>query len=181
MSHAHRSDEKFRRNEVLKVQVLFDSGGSARRAKELMRRVCQTAIPTFALLQLNEDLMSNCGVEAARLAANANLLVVSVEADFDLPFFAKTWLARWISFRDKKQVGALVALVADDVAPPDADSQLAAYLETVAVVGGLEFFYRCARNHGGQYKIAGVALLPFAGSRLLKCDDRPTERWGINE
>ena len=181
MSRAHQFNEKSVSNEILNIQVLFDTGGNARRAKELMRRVCQTAIPQFALLQLNEGLMSNCGIEAARLAADANLLVVSMENDFELPFFARDWLAQWINFRDKKQAGALVALVADDVAQPGADSPLAAYLEIVAATGGLEFFYRCGRHHGGQSKIIGVTLPPFACSQLLAGSATPTQRWGINE
>lgn len=154
--------------------VVFDTGASARCAKEFMRRACQTELFDMRLLQLDKHLFSNRRDDSARDASDVNLLVVAMQADYGLPSFAKAWLVRWINFRAEEPEGALVALVTNSMAPPDSDSDLVAHLETVAVVGRLAFFYGCAGDHDESYKIEPAALLPFAARRRSEMSRRET-------
>jgi hypothetical protein len=176
-----QSSEQIRQDDVLKVHVLFDSDASARCAEELIRRVCQTEILEITLLRLNEHLLSRRGDDSARRASDVDVLIVSMQTDFDPPLFAKAWLARWVHFRHLDREGALVALVVNEVVPRESNSHLAAHLETVAVVGGLDFFYGCARNYGGSYRIDSSSLRAVVARRLPDGELQPTERWGINE
>src|SRR6266404_8073534 len=132
MNRIPRPCESGRHDEVLKVCVVFDSGASARCAKDFLRRVCKTQVFEMKLLQLDEHSLSDCGDDTARIASDVHLLVVAMQTEYDLPSFAKAWLARWVNFRAEDLDGALVALVTNDVVAPDSDSGLIAHLETVA-------------------------------------------------
>jgi hypothetical protein len=174
MNRICRASERGPHEEFLKVCVVFDTGASARCAKEFIRRVCQTEFFDMRLLQLDAHLFSNRRDDSARIASDVNLLVVAMQTDYGLPSFAKAWLARWINIRTEELEGALVALVTNGMAPPDSDSDLIAHLETVAAVGRLAFFYGCAGDNGGSFKIEPTVLLPFAARRLSDLSRRET-------
>jgi hypothetical protein len=174
MNRIRRVSERSHHEEILKVCVVFDTGASARCAKEFIRRVCQTELFDTRLLQLDEHLLLNRRDDSARIASDVNLLVVAMQTDYGLPSFAKDWLARWINFRAEELEGALVALVTNSMAPPDSDSDLIAHLETVAVVGRLAFFYGYAGEQDQSYKVEPAVLLPFAARRLSDMSRRGT-------
>jgi len=174
MNRILRASERSHHEEILKVCVVFDSGASARCAKEFIRRVCQTEPFDMRLLQLDEHLLSNRRDDSARMVSDVSLLVVAMQADYGLPSFAKAWLARWINFRTEGLEGALVALVTNSMAPLDSDSDLIAHLETVAVVGRLAFFYGCTGDQDESCKIEPAVLLPSTERRLSDMSRRET-------
>ena len=128
-------------DDVLKVCILFDSVASARCAKDFLVRVARSEPFCTTLVRAGELLASDEGRWSARTASKVDLMILAVETDQALPSATKTWLSRWINFRAEHQECALVGLVANKAISPDRNSPLIAYLETLAVVGKLAFFY----------------------------------------
>lgn len=141
MVNRHQPSPRDRRDDVLKICILSDNSARARHAEKLIGQVCRAGIPDITVLRLDEQFASSCPEDLARIASGADLLIISVRSDFDLPLHAGTWLARWIDFRGRDRETALVALIANSGVRPDADKDLIAYLGVVAVLGDLAFFY----------------------------------------
>src|SRR5258708_29824886 len=82
MNRIRRASEGGHHEEILKVCVVFDSGASARCAKEFISRVCQTELFDMRLLQLDEHLLSNHRDNSARMVSDVRLLVVAMQTDY---------------------------------------------------------------------------------------------------
>jgi hypothetical protein len=79
--------------------------------------------------------------DAVQAAAEADVLVISVRDEGELPLFLHTWIDAWIP-RRAGRAGALVALIGVP-AQQDTQSDLACqYLEAVARRAGLDFLPR---------------------------------------
>jgi hypothetical protein len=126
----------------LKICVVFDNEASAQSAEVLIKHVttgyeCDTRSFRFDELDRPTPVMS-----AARSVSNADILVLTVRNDQALPSHVKSWLGLCIGLRDEDQEGALVLLIAGAAQRSIPGSSLLEYLETLAVIGRMEFFSR---------------------------------------
>jgi hypothetical protein len=178
----HNLDEMQR---SLNVFMLFDEDASVRSAEELLRRVASTERCAAARCRF-EDLNSQArSLAMARAATEADLLLLAIDRDGELPEHVKSWLFRWLHGRNAARDGALVALMTGG-RDPAYNPGVRLYLETVASIGGLAFFAGRALSAGGF-----VHWIP-PSERLARqkpvegADDRsdlavPARDWGINE
>jgi len=117
-------------------------------------------------------------------AADANMIVLSVQGQKDLPALGKAWIEDWLPRRDNRK-SALVALVAADE-PEAANQGLISYLQSVARVARMDFF---THAFGQEKRAATVAMerLTARASIVTPMLEEilqrriPAPRWGINE
>jgi hypothetical protein len=126
----------------IRISVIFDDDASAQSAEVLIRRLvsdyeCDTQSFRFDDLDRPTPVMA-----AARSASNADILVLTVRDDQVLPSHVKSWLGLCIGLRDEDQEGALVLLITGAAQTSIPGSSLLEYLETLAVIGRMEFFSR---------------------------------------
>lgn len=126
----------------IRISVIFDDDASAQSAEVLIRRLvsnyeCDTQSFRFDDLDRPTPVMA-----AARSASNADILVLTVRDDQTLPSHVKSWLGLCVGLRDEDQEGALVLLITGAVQTSTPGSSLLEYLETLAVIGRMEFFSR---------------------------------------
>jgi len=155
----------------IKVHIVFDDDASARRAEVLITHVtCQFEcdMRSFAFDDLD---LPGPGIAAARSASDADILMVSVRDDEDLPRHMKAWLDLYLGLRDKDQEGALVLLIAKAATTADPDSSLVEYLESVAAIGGLSFIpNRRSPSHNSASDHPSVARqrVPWLGNTHVR-------------
>jgi hypothetical protein len=75
--------------------------------------------------------------EAAEIASQADLIIVSIQRAEDLPLEVKAWFERWLPDRESTE-GALVLLQTSEVAPNPQNSQ-SSYLYLLAQRGNLDY------------------------------------------
>jgi hypothetical protein len=120
---------------------------------------------------------------AADDAADANMIVLSLRAEKEIPAACKAWIEAWLPRRDHRK-SALVALIAGD---EKADtSRLVTYLQSVARLGHLDLFthFFGLNEPPGSLSIAAVqerasTMTPVLDEILQR--QIPAPRWGINE
>jgi len=118
--------------------------------------------------------------EAAEIAAQADLIVVSIQRAQDLPLEVKAWFERWLPNRESTE-GALVLLQTSDE-PPSPQNLQTSYLYLLAQRANLD--YLSLSNAGPS---ASTQRLPenLAVSQPLGLDStrnsRHNSRFGINE
>jgi hypothetical protein len=128
----------------LQIYVVYDDDESANKAEVLINRVaghpgCEMRLSSFGRLTFYTHF-----IEAARAAANADLLVMAVRSHCSLPSRVKSWIGLWFALRARSRDGALVALFTDPNSAPHRDCGLLAYLKAIATMAGLAFFSGCA-------------------------------------
>ncbi len=124
----------------IRISVVYDDDASAESAEALRSHVaggCECDKQFFSFDELDAPAP---GVAAARSACNSDMIVFAVRDDRRLPPHIKSWLGLCIGLREEELEGALVVLMAERAQTGNADSSLLEYLETVAVVGRMEFF-----------------------------------------
>ena len=128
----------------LKICIVFDDDASERSAEVLIRHAAPNLpcdVQSFAFDELDPP---GPGVTAARNASDSDILVVAVRDDHALPGHVELWLGLCLSLRDQDVGGLLLALIRKTNKAVEPESSLVDYLETVASIGGLEFFPRQA-------------------------------------
>jgi hypothetical protein len=126
----------------LRICVVFDDDVSAQSVEVLIRHVasgCECDTRSFRFDELDRPAPV---VAAARSASDSDLLVLAVRDDQMLPSHVKSWLGLCIGLRDEDHEGALVVLIAEAAQTSNPGSSLLEYLETLAVIGRMEFFSR---------------------------------------
>jgi hypothetical protein len=130
---------------------------------------------------LGEPLLREHAVDDA---ADANMIVLSVNGQKDLSAIGKTWIEGWLPRRDNRK-SALVALIAAD-APEGGDPGLLRYLQSVARVARMDFFThafvqekRMPTLDMDQVSARASVLTPMLQEILQR--RTPAPRWGINE
>jgi len=117
-------------------------------------------------------------------AADANMIVLSIHGQKELPHIGRTWIEEWLPRRDNRK-SALVALIAADE-PEGAETGLVSYLQSVARLARMDFFTHAF----GQEKRMPSLVLDRLGDRanlitpmLQEILQRrtPASHWGINE
>src|SRR6185369_1354246 len=125
----------------LRICIVFDDDASVRCAEVLINHLapgyeCKTQ--SFSFEELEAPAL---GVAAARRACDPDILVVAVRDDRMLPQHVEFWLGLCISLQKEDKQSALVVLIAKAQEAADSESSLMEYLETVAVIGRLAFFW----------------------------------------
>jgi hypothetical protein len=123
-------------NISIKIVVAYDSIATGQRAEAIYQRLAQRLGDNFDFEQrfwrfdvLEEE---SIRAEAARHAANADILIVATIEDQKLPEGVQHWLES--SLQQHSGTAALVALLEHPSAP------VQPYLEGIAQRGGMDFF-----------------------------------------
>jgi hypothetical protein len=164
---------------ALKVAVVYQDPVTRHWANELWGRVgdlmgtVSTHRESWDLQQLRDPVTFT---RAAELAAEADVVVVSVRGAGELPLVLLNWIEAWVP-RRAGRIGALVALIG---LPPHPDAQAQntrQYFEAVARQGGLDFLPRERRLP--EEGFAPSQATPWLGVGLPHRPD--PRRWAVNE
>jgi hypothetical protein len=129
---------------LLTVAIIYQDSLTCQWAKELWDRVAQftenkgVICKSWSISDLAQEADL---VQAVQVAANADVVVVSVRDTGDLPLFLHVWIDAWMPRRTGRE-GALVALIG---VPAQPDAQIGCthqYLKTVAGRAGLDYLPR---------------------------------------
>lgn len=122
------------------IVILYEDGDSGRRGKRISDKLllesggeggCSRQLWSFDVLAI-----SDVAEAAATAAGQADLLIVSVSGERELPEHVQGWLARWISRIDKKP-----SLMATFEKTNDREAHRAhLFLQTLAGEKGLVYF-----------------------------------------
>jgi hypothetical protein len=136
-----------KQNHAFKIVAVGEDFAAVMRAQELSKRLAADLEPEFGL---SSDAWkfealdnSQTGSEAAREAAEADMIIIAASGAFELPVQVKSWIESWLP-RKRKGVTTLVALRDDEDETPYESSPLCAYLQGIAREWGLEFFSNSA-------------------------------------
>jgi hypothetical protein len=77
--------------------------------------------------------------QAADAAAEANMIILSIHANKDLPISVKTWMETWLA-REEHGKRALVTLIDRFPQQGEGFCPVQLYLQKVAHIGGMNFF-----------------------------------------
>lgn len=135
----------------LKVFVAFDEADCARNAEALIHRVAPDESCDIELWRLEQLAALSQGNVVAGSACEADLVIIALRGGSTLTQLARTWLSRSLTLRDNDREGMLVILWSGADAQPGANTELLAYLETLAVLSRLEFFAGCADSKAASY------------------------------
>lgn len=164
------------------VFVAFDEGESARHAKALIRRVAPDELCDTELYRLDRLAATYSDNSVTYSGSEADLFIIALRAGYNLTQPVRTWLSSLLTLRDCDQEGALVVLLSGAKSHPDANAELLAYLETLAILGHLDFF--AVRMESKVASVTGLAPVPEANiaefTTTIHAPDA-LRGWGINE
>lgn len=151
-------------NVSIKIVIAYDSAANGKRAKAIYERLAKRLGNNFDFEQrlwrfdvLEEE---DVRAQAARDAADADIVIVATNQDKKLPEGVQDWLES--SLRKHSGAAALVALLDHPSAP------VQPYLEEVARRGGMDFFAQTGEE-------ATEMQLP-----LFDCAESEKPRWREN-
>ena len=124
----------------LKVFVVFDEDDCASNAEVLIHRVASDELCDTALCHLEQLSALPQGNAVGCSASEADLFIIALRGGSTLAQPVRTWLSRMFALRDTDQEGALVVLLSGADAQRGANTELLAYLETLAVLSRMAFF-----------------------------------------
>jgi hypothetical protein len=143
-------------NSSIKIVIAYDNAATALRAEAIYERLAQRLGDDFDFEQrlwrfdvLEEETLR---AEAAKDAADADIVIVATKDDHQLPEGVQSWLES--SLQQHAGGAALVALL-EHASPP-----VQPYLEDVARRGGMDFFAQSSADEA-----AGQLPLFTAGGR----------------
>ena len=122
--------------------------------------------------------------QAADAAVEANMVILSIRAQDELPRTHKLWLEEWIARRHHRKA-ALVVITAGAKQRGDETTPVLPYLQNAARLAKMDFFTHAFElPHPGQTPLSPLAAPSSAAAPFLQgvLQDRiPVSRWGINE
>jgi hypothetical protein len=134
-------------NASIKIVIAYDSAATARRAEAMYKRLAQRLGDDFDFEQrlwrfdlLEEETLR---AEAAKDAADADIVIVATNDDHKLPEGVQSWLES--SVQQHAGGAALVALLEHPSAP------VQPYLEDVARRSGMDFFAQSSAEEGAVH------------------------------
>lgn len=147
----------------MKVFVAFDEDDCARNAEALIHRVAPDELCDTELHRLDQLATLPQGNAVACSTAEADLFILALRGGNTLAQAVRTWLSRSLTLRDHDREGVLVVLLSGANAQSGANTELLAYLETLAVLSRLEFFAGCADSKAAAYaELAPPPVTNFA-------------------
>jgi len=120
---------------------------------------------------------------ATEAALTANMIIVSLNHEKELPFIARTWIEGWLT-QKKGHDSALVALVDNTPSSRCSDCPMLRYLNSVARKAGMDFFphvFTAAPLLAGSpfTETPAQGLRPLLEEILRRPNN--AHPWGINE
>jgi len=122
---------------------------------------------------------------ATEAALTANMIIVSLNHEKELPFIARTWIEGWLT-QKKGHDSALVALVDNAPSSRCSDCPMLRYLNCVARKAGMDFFPHVfaagpllAGSPFTDTPAHGSGLMPLLEEILRRPNN--AHPWGINE
>ena len=175
--------------QAINVVLVYEDYATGLRAKRLYDDLCRQLEPEC---EVNQSMwkfevlgMPRLGVVAAEEAAEADMIIISMSGENELPGKVRDWLETWVGEK-AGQSSALVALF-DEV--EEEESQIEAiqsHLRQVARRGGMSFFADPAgvpeweSGHAPErIRVQVEETSPVWASAISY--DPPLRHWGINE
>jgi hypothetical protein len=166
----------------LKVFVAFDEADCARNAEVLIHRVAPDESCDTEQWRLEQLAALSQGNVVAGSASEANLVIIALCGGSTLTQLARTWLSRSLMLRDDDREGVLVVLLSGAKAQPGANTELLAYLETLAILSRLKCFAgRAESKAASSAELAPLPLRDFAPFTTTIHAPVSMRGWGINE
>jgi hypothetical protein len=166
----------------LKVFVAFDEDDCARNAEVLVHRVAPDELYNTELCRLEQLAALPQGNAVVCSASKADLFIIALRGGSTLAQPVRTWLSRLLTLRDNDQEGGLVVLLSGANTQPGANTELLAYLESLAVLSRLEFFAGRADSKATAYaELAPSPPTNFAPFTATIHAPVSLRGWGINE
>ncbi len=175
--------------QTIDVVMVYQDFATGLRAKRLYDNLCRQLEPEC---ELNQSMwkfevlaIPRIGAVAAEEAAEADLVIISMHGDLELPGKVKAWLETWVGDKSNPN-GALVAVFDDS---EDAGGQVAsvqASLRQIADRGGMHFFADPASSTEWDTELAPERMrtridpAPAVWASGFNYDP-PSRHWGINE
>lgn len=177
---------------LLKVAVVYQDNSTRRWARQVCDRVRDLVGEDAARCRtwsLDELLTPERLAQAAAEAAQADVIVVALHAEEDLPPALHSWVEAWLPHR-LQVAGALVALLGPSEAAGAEQDHVRQYLHAIACQGGLDFLVEeRPRPAGLPAAVQGELLLDEDSAALLwraeTAGGHPIapelRHWGLNE
>lgn len=166
----------------LRVFVAFDEDECARNAEVLIHHVAPDELCDIELCRFEQLAALPQGNAVAGSASEADLFIIALRSGGTLAQPVRTWLNRSLTLRDDGEEGVLVVLLSGANAQLGANTELLAYLETLAVLSRVEFFAGYAEaKAASSAKLAPPLATNFA--QFTPTIHAPVSmcHWGINE
>jgi hypothetical protein len=164
----------------INVVMVYEDFATGLRAKRLYDDLCRQLETECKLNQSmwKFDVLTipRLGEAAAEEAAEANMVIVSMHGDDDLPAKVKAWMETWI--REKTTSGGALVLLCDESEKESQADAVQDYLRRVADRSGLSFFADPVRLPKLGRSPDEVAPQVWSASSNHA---PPTRHWGINE
>ena len=175
--------------QAINVVIVYEDFATGLRAKRLYDNLCRQLEPEC---EVNQSMwkfevlaIPRLGAVAAEDAAEADLVIVSLHGDMELPDKVKNWLEKWIGEKGA-QSSALVALF-DDLEEDEPEiASIQACLRQVARRGGMSFFADPASSSEWDSELASSQMGLRGGETYPAWAGvfnyvPPSRHWGINE
>lgn len=170
------------KEKAIRIVVAYEDVSGAKMAKCVLDHISEKVDAESRILLLFWKFTMleriNAREQAAREAAEADIIWISAGRNGELPLPVKAWVERSVGQR-KRKPGALV-LMRDSAAPSNSQS-IRAYLRRLAEVGALEFF-TADEAPSEEFRFPPPQVIPppvFRSDAVERV--RGVPRWGINE
>jgi hypothetical protein len=171
-----------------KVLVVYEEFVSHQKAMEVCTLLArQLTTLDFQCVSWSFEQLSRPGIaeEAARAAADADVIVIATNNSRDLPMSAKAWNERWLA-KDRTRQATLIGIVGTPDGREAEASPVGGYLAALAADGGVQF-YSCTfalppdtlTGTLDELVARAQAMSPTMQGILHR--SIPAPRWGLNE
>ena len=177
------------RKQAINVAIVYEDYATGLRAKRLYDTLCRQLEPEC---EVNQSMwkfevlsIPHLGAVAAEEAAEADLILISLRGDRDLPHGVKDWMETWAGEK-AGQSSALVALFGEIEENESQIDTIQTQLRQVARRSEMSFFAEPAGSPSwdsghspDRIRVHSEAMSPVWADVI---DNDPTTRhWGINE
>jgi len=189
LAHARKESDHWEPKTPFDLAIVYEDNDTRHRALHLYDHFAQQLLDdydfqcTWWRIDHLED--SALRSRAADAAADANMIVLSLRAQKDLPAPVKSWMGDWLSTEDYRK-RALVALIGNPAEPCEDSLTLQAYLQKIARQARMDFFPHAFAIPTGPRETSfeevnhRVHTVTPILQGILK-QRIPIPRWGINE
>ena len=175
--------------QTISVVMVYEDYATGLRAKRLYDELCRQLEPDC---ELNQSMwkfevlgVPRLGTVAAEEAAEADMIIVSMSGENELPKTVADWLETWLGEK-VGQSSALVTLFDETEEEENQCETIQWHLRQVARRGGMSFFSNPAGSSDWvreqtpeRIRFHGRAASPVCTTSISY--DPPSRHWGINE
>ena len=174
---------------LLDVLILYEDFGTGLRAKRsldlLPHQLTADAkwnTKLWRIQLLSDSLLAE---QAAREAAAADVIILSVHGRTPLPPEVRTWITAWLRHKERRSYALGVLLDAEEVSR-GSQNPVVNYMQQVATIGGVDLFYGFSEAPRSELDSATEEINQRANYSSAILQDmlkraEPHQWWGINE